>query len=196
MTPPALNRVIRTCLEKNRDDRWTNIHDVQLQLQWISQEEMAPAVEQTADINRRSRARWRRALPWTIAAVLGVGWLLVLGRWAPWKSTPALGPQRWSVELDGTLPATDAPFVFSPDGTLLAFVARTSGKAEQLHVRRLDDLRATSLTGTDGASTPFFSPDSQWLAFFADSKLKKIPVAGGAVVTLADAPRPRGGWWG
>ena len=83
----------------------------------------------------------------------------------------------------------------SPDGTLLGFVARTNGRPSQLHVRRLDQLTATPLNGTEGASSPFFSPDGQWVAFFADLKLKKVPVTGGAVVTLADAPSPRGGWW-
>ncbi len=55
--------------------------------------------------------------------------------------------------------------------------------------------RPRSLGGTDGASSPFFSPDGQWVAFFADRKLKKVPVTGGAVVAIADAPNPRGGWW-
>ena len=64
-----------------------------------------------------------------------------------------------------------------------------------MHVRRLDQLTATPLDGTQGASTPFFSPDGQWLAFFADAKLKKIPVTGGAAVTLAEAPDDRGGSW-
>jgi eukaryotic-like serine/threonine-protein kinase len=196
VTPLALDRVIRTCLEKHRDDRWTNMHDVQLQLQWIAQEGIAPAVEQTADITRRLPARWRRALPWTIAAVLFLGWMLMLGRWAPWKSTPTPSPQRLSVELGvgGTLPTTEVPFALSPDGALLVFAARGNGKA-QLQVRRLDQLTATPLNGTEEASTPFFSPDAQWVAFFADAKLKKVPVTGGVVVTLADAPDPRGGWW-
>ena len=97
--------------------------------------------------------------------------------------------------MPGRLPATDVPLALSPDGTLLAFVARTSGEAPQLYVRRLDQLTATPLSGTAGASTPCFSPDGQWLAFFADLKLKKVPVTGGAVVTLAEAPEPRGAWW-
>jgi serine/threonine-protein kinase len=65
-----------------------------------------------------------------------------------------------------------------------------------LYVRRLAQLQATALAGTTGARDPFFSPDGQWLGFFADGKLKKISVAGGAAVTLADAPSDRGGAWG
>jgi len=66
----------------------------------------------------------------------------------------------------------------------------------QLYVRRLDQLQATSLAGTDDAQSPFFSPDGQWIAFFAGGKLKKIAVTGGAALTLCDAPTGRGGTWG
>ena len=145
---------------------------------------------------RRTLAPWRRAASW-IVGVLGVAAVLVLGYSARWKSTPIPPAQRLSIELGmpGRLPGTDVPIALSPDGTLLAFVARTNGEAPQLYVRRLDQLTATPLSGTEGASTPCFSPDGQWLAFFADMKLKKVPVTGGAVVTLADAPEPRGAWW-
>ena len=63
-------------------------------------------------------------------------------------------------------------------------------------MRRLDQLQATPLSGTDDADSPFFSPDGQWIGFFAGGKLKKIAVTGGAAVTLCDAPSGRGGAWG
>jgi Tol biopolymer transport system component len=75
--------------------------------------------------------------------------------------------------------------VISPDGSTLAFVARKGGtEAPQLYVRRLDQdqLQARVLPGTEGASSPFFSPDGQWLGFFnglANGKLNIVPVAGG-----------------
>ena len=84
----------------------------------------------------------------------------------------------------------------SPDGTQLAFVAQPhGGGAPRLYVRRLDQLTATPLAGTDNAVGPFFSPDGQWLGFFAGGRLKKIAVTGGAPVALADAPSARGGSW-
>ena len=80
---------------------------------------------------------------------------------------------------------------------MLAFIARRSeGEARQIYVRRLDQLRAAPLAGTDGALNPFFSPDSQWIAFFADGKLKKIPALGGGAVTICavlEQPRRRMG---
>src|SRR5207249_4202020 len=69
------------------------------------------------------------------------------------------------------------------------------GGSSRLYVRRLDQLQARPLSGSDDASNPFFSPDGQWIAFFAGGKLKKISVTGGAAVTLCDAPQPRGGIW-
>ena len=89
-----------------------------------------------------------------------------------------------------------AAFAVSPDGHALAWTAceATSGTCG-LFVRSIDRLDAQRLAGTDGAAAPFFSPDGRWLAFFADGKLKKVAVAGGSPLVLADAPRPGGGSW-
>ena len=89
-------------------------------------------------------------------------------------------------------PAGNAAVV-SPDGSQLAFVAQPHGGAPRLYVRRLDQLTATPLAGTEGAVGPFFSPDGQWLGFFGGGTLKKIAVIGAAPVTLADAATARGG---
>ncbi len=100
-----------------------------------------------------------------------------------------------SIGADAVLPSdVGAAAILSPDGTTLAFVAQQANQT-RLFVRKLDQLQANVLTGTDGASSPFFSPDGQWLAFFASGKLKKIAVTGGAVVTLCDAANGRGGTW-
>ena len=85
--------------------------------------------------------------------------------------------------------------VLSPDGSLLAFVARPRGQAPQLYVRRIAELEAVELAGTEGARDPFFSPDGQWVGFLASGKLKKVPVAGGTVITLCEASNTRGAWW-
>jgi WD40-like Beta Propeller Repeat len=90
-----------------------------------------------------------------------------------------------------------AALALSADGELLAFVATpSSSKVSQLFVRRIAQLQATMLAGTAGARDPFFSPDGKWIGFFADGKLKKIAVTGGAVVALCDAVTARGGAWG
>ena len=83
----------------------------------------------------------------------------------------------------------------SPDGTHLAYVA-SQGGTQQLYLRAMDSLEAKPIPGTDGAVNPFFSPDGQWLGFFAGGKLKKVSVSGGAALTLGDAAFPLGASWG
>ena len=111
-------------------------------------------------------------------------------------------PLRLSVELgaDVVLPRpTGNPgtsMVLSPDGRLLVFVGQTGAGTRLLHVRRLEQARASPLPGTEGASHPFLSPDSRWIGFFADNKLKKVAIEGGPTVTLCDAVVDnRGGSW-
>jgi serine/threonine-protein kinase len=89
-----------------------------------------------------------------------------------------------------------ASALLSPDGTRLALVAIGADEKRRIYVRSLDTLQATALSGTENARDPFFSPDSQWIGFFADGKLKKISAQGGVAVTLCDAPTDRGGSWG
>jgi Tol biopolymer transport system component len=84
----------------------------------------------------------------------------------------------------------------SPDGARLAFVATTSNGRDLLYVRALDALEVHPIEGTDGASFPFWSPDSRSVAFFAQGKLKRVDAGGGRVQTLCDAASPRGGSWG
>jgi eukaryotic-like serine/threonine-protein kinase len=87
------------------------------------------------------------------------------------------------------------PPMVSPDGQRMAFSAADSSGKPMLWVRPLDSLSAQPLTGTEGASFPFWSPDSRYLGFFAGEKLKKVDASGGPVQTLCDAPNGRGGSW-
>jgi serine/threonine-protein kinase len=66
----------------------------------------------------------------------------------------------------------------------------------QIFIRQIDRLEPRALAGTKNGRSPFFSPDGRWIGFFADAKLKRVSVDGGAIVALADAPQPRGGAWG
>ncbi len=190
--PPRVGRMLRRCLEKDLRRRVQAIGEARI----IIEDALAGAPEEMV---AAAAPLWRRALPWSVAAALPVTFLL--GLWAVWRPVPqAEKPQLLSVELgaDASLvTAFGAAAVLSPDGNVLAFVARTAaGEASQVYVRRLDQLQAAPLAGTEGAGNPFFSPDGQWIAFFAGGKLKKVAVTGGAAVTLCDAPDDRGGTWG
>ena len=107
------------------------------------------------------------------------------------------------MELSLWIPATEQleiasgpAVIISPDGSRVAYVARAGGSgAGQLYVRELDKVAAVQLDGAAGAQAAFFSADSQWIGFFADGKLKKISVRGGAPIALCDAGGSRGGDW-
>ncbi|MSV34782.1 MAG: serine/threonine-protein kinase [Bryobacterales bacterium] len=191
IAPPALDRLLKTCLAKDPDERWQSARDVKRELEWIASGS-SEAVARTAP----SPSRFGR-LTGIAAAVLAIG--LVWLSWVAWRATrPVEQPlTRFSVDLGPEAVAgRRITAAISPDGRRLAFVARGAGGKEQLATRLLDQANPTFLAGTENASDPFFSPDSQWIGFFADGKMKKIPVAGGAALTLCDAPDARGASWG
>jgi len=197
LTPPALDRVVKRCLVKDPDNRWQTAHDLMSELKWIAEGGSQISLAPTAAV-KGIRSLGRRAL------ILGVGALLlvaVIASLATWSLKP-MPPQPVS-RVTITLPPGQqlagldlGPAVaLSPDGTDLAYVAR-QGDTQQLYLRAMDSLEARLIPGTEGATEPFFSPDGQWLGFFAGGKLKKISVGGGAAITLGDAVAPGGASWG
>src|SRR5262249_47823569 len=109
------------------------------------------------------------------------------------REAPADAPE---LRLEVNAPRTTEPFSFalSPDGRSLAFVASAEGR-ERLYLRRLDDVTARPLAGTEGGVFPFWSPDSRSIGFFASGKLKRTEATGGEPQVLATAPFARGGAW-
>jgi Tol biopolymer transport system component len=199
MTPPALDHLVKTCLAKDRDERWQTAHDVTKQLKWVA--EVGSAVTPSAAAPKGIRALGRRGLIVSGGALLLVAVVTGLAVWNL-KPTPAPGPQPVSRTVITQPPGQqlagmeNGPAVaLSPDGTLLAYVARQGG-TQQIYLRAMDSLEARPIPGTDGAINPLFSPDSQWVGFFASGKLKKVSVTGGAAVTLGDAVAGRGASWG
>ena len=186
--PPGVWRVVKRCLEKRPEDRFQSARDVGFALE----------VGADPDPTRRAGTQGpaRRARVAIGAAVAGCLGGLLLSRLATVPPTPAVTPRRLTIETPSSAPLSDdvyVPFALSPDGTTLAFV---TSQPERLFLRRLDTFEATPVEGTEGAYDPFFSPDGQWVGFWAYGKLKKIPVAGGPAVTLCDAYDMLGASWG
>ena len=152
------------------------------------------AARTTAPATRgwRERVAWAAALVFVVTTIaFAIGFVL--------RAPKPPQPMRLSAEIgvDASLYTEfGASAILSPDGTRLALVATGSDQKRRIYVRSLDQLQATVLSGTENARDPFFSPDGQWIGFFADGKLKKISVQGGAAVTLCDATNDRGGSWG
>ncbi len=193
-TPATIRRLLRRCLEKDRKRRLHDIADARIE---IDEGLAEPVGEIGLPVGiPPPQSLWRRALPWAVAGMLTVAFFALWWATRP-KPKP---PMRLSVELvpGESLWTEQGPAaVISPDGTRLAFVT-TDGQGQQnLYLRPLDQLQANPLSGTEGAANPFFSPDGEWIGFFAENKLKKVSVSGGAAVTLCDAEgNGRGGSWG
>jgi Tol biopolymer transport system component/tRNA A-37 threonylcarbamoyl transferase component Bud32 len=189
MSPPVLDRVVKTCLAKDPEERWQSASDLRNELKWIaaggSQSGVgAPAV---------APARRRSWLPWAAALLLAAGGFAA-GRWA--HRAPAGSVARLSIELppEMDLDRWSSP-ALSPDGSTLVFAATGADRKRQLWVRRMDGFALQPLAGTDDATSPFWSPDSHSIGFFAARKLKRVPAAGGPVQTICDAQDGRGGSW-
>jgi Tol biopolymer transport system component len=195
-TPPRLKRLLQRCLERDVKMRLRDIGEARVELTSIQAGAADVAPTSAVISSAASRSSTVRVLPWTLAAVSTIALIAALLTWAPWRAaTPQPRRLLASIGAAAALPSDlGAAAILSPDGTTLAFVGQQANQT-RLFVRRLDQLQAAVLAGTDGAANPFFSPDGKWIAFFAGGKLKKIPATGGAVVTLCDASNGRGGTW-
>ncbi len=185
--PVPLDRVIKTCLAKDPENRWQTVRDLTLQLKWIAEGSTVTAVMPLTKV----RKRWPR-----IAA--GLALLFLLGTAAVFLSRFVNVPVQQSVVRFVVLPPEKTTFhpglAVSPDGNHLAFIASHKGK-NVLWIRSMDSIEAKSVSGTEGAEYPFWSPDGRFLGFFAQGKLKKVEVSSGSVLTLSDVREPRGATW-
>lgn len=187
-TPPRLRTLLQRCLAKDRTQRLQHIGDARLEL---ADNILDPVATPSLP------APSPRRLPWVAAgAVAGAAAAVAVTMLAgAGPSTPAA---TRDVRLDVATPPTTDPmsFAISPDGETLAFVA-TDGGQPKLWVRPLGTDRARVLAGTDGASYPFWSPDSRSIAFFSDGRVKRIDADGGSLQNLvATAALGQGGSWG
>jgi eukaryotic-like serine/threonine-protein kinase len=138
-------------------------------------------------------------LPWTVAILCAALAVSAVWRFASLPAPEAPPIARFDVRpVDGSSFDRGAPpLAVSADGRVLAWSACDAASgACALYVRPIDRLDAARLAGTEGAASPFFSPDGRWIGFFADGKLKKIAASGGAPSIVADAPAPGGAAWG
>ena len=192
MTPQLLDWVVKRCLAKQPDERWQSASDVMAGLRQST--EVGTTMDSLPAV--AAPALWKRAIPWGIAAVVTGAVILVSPFFRADTEVPQIVHSSVLPPGQAVFDSNDGPMALSPDGRLLAFVARTAEGERLLWVRPLDTQSAQPLPGTEDAFAPFWSPDSRSLGFFADGKLKRIDASGGTVDTLDSSVIPgRGGTW-
>jgi Tol biopolymer transport system component len=195
--PPALDQIVRHCLEKNPTERFQSARDVAFALESLSGSAGVSSGSAPAFMPVRSR---RPVSAWIAGSAIGIGLLATgwFGGRAMVPSTASTTPTWVSLTAPhGRFAGFPAPAI-SPDGTQVAFWAPDERGRVMLWNRRFDVPDARPLPGTEINGDPyqaFWAPDGRALAFFADGKLKRIALDGGAPQPLADATHPRGGSW-
>jgi eukaryotic-like serine/threonine-protein kinase len=181
---PGLDRIVRHCLEKNAADRFQTARDLGFALGALSGTDTSSAQRALPDASRSRGLLW---IALSAACVtLAVAALLLAHR------STAARRMQFAIPVEGEV----AYFSVSADGEMLAYVSPDENTGiGVLYVQRIGDTAATRLDGTEGATYPFWSPDHKYVAFFANSHLKKVPVSGGIPQLLANASNARGGSW-
>ena len=191
-TPTAIRRLLRRCLVRDRRRRLRDIGDALVEIE-EARTEAPPSMPASA-------AKSSGLLPWAVAGALAIA--LAVSTVFLLRKPASVSRPLLQLNAEPAPGAVVAPHIargglaISPDGRRLVFRVRGADGKTRLGVRLLDQSQLTTLPGTEDANSPFFSPDGQWIAFFADGKLKKIATEGGAPVTLCDAPISVGGSWG
>jgi Tol biopolymer transport system component len=199
VTPPALDRLVKKCLAKEPEKRWQAASDVCDELKWIAEQgQGAPTAMPTSGIANRGL---RDRLGWLVAAIAILVAVALVAAVLYFRRFPAEAravrftispPEKQSFPVLGNTPNL---LSVSPDGGKVAFVAVDSTGHSMIWLRNLDSHVAQPLPGTDNGNAPFWSPDSRFIAFYADSVLKKVAVTGGPPQTLTGLSGAGGGTW-
>jgi len=189
MSPPALDHVVRRCLEKDREDRWQSALDLASELRWISEAgSQAGVATKVASSRRRREQGMMAAIAVLVALVAGLGWLAIQGQRAATERPVAL-----RIDLPDGWDANFRPVV-SPDGSKIAFAATTRTE-RALWLRSLDSEELKRIPGTDGFGNRFFwSPAGDELAVSANHELKRVPLDGRSPVTICKCSISDGAW--
>ena len=192
--PPHVEAAVRTALEKLPADRFASAAQFG---EALGRTDYAIPATRAAVAARMPRSRRQQALaaaPWALLVV--VAGLLAWDRLTETRPVPP-PVTRFPIRFSGGGEIGDAPgspIAVSPDGARIVYVGRDSGGSTWLYSRNLDRPEPVQIAGTDGGAHPFFSPDGLWLGFQQDNRLRKVSLAGGAVVTICECPGAAGSW--
>jgi Tol biopolymer transport system component len=195
--PAPIQNIVKRCLAKDRKARIPDMSVVRFLFDDAASAATEPAAPTTSARPRASAIVWKLATALLLLTTIAgfAGWYAARSMVPAVARFDVLPPEKGSfVITTGGSPQTAPHAAISPDGRTLAFAVRDAAGRVSLWVRPIDSVTSQSLAGTDGASYPFWSPDSRFIAYFAGGKLIKIPAAGGPTQTLC-AGGPRGGTW-
>ena len=197
--PPSIPSTIRflmsRCLQKDPGKRLQHIDGARILIEEaLTGETTASAIGLAG---APQPARWRVVLPWSLAGLMAV---TAFSLWSPWQTAPSepSNLKRFTLNLPWrTVPRNaGSTMALSPDGRHFVYVGRRGAGRAEIYHRAMDQPEAAPIGGTEGAGNLFFSPDSQWVGFFADGKLKKVSLTGGAPLTICDVSAIAGASWG
>ncbi|MFI5179331.1 MAG: protein kinase, partial [Vicinamibacterales bacterium] len=194
--PPQVRTLVERCLVKDRAQRLSDMSVVRFLLTESASGGRAPDLPSAP---ATARGRSVGVATAAVIVVVAVAATAAVMRWWPAGTPSSADAVR---HLSIVLPAGDQlattaqlPLAVSSDGTTVAYTATHDG-IDRVYIRQLTAPETKMLAGTEGARSPFLSPDGQWVAFFAQGKLKKVALSGAGLQALADASGARGGCWG
>jgi WD40 repeat protein len=197
--PEQARYIVERCLRKDARKRWQAIGDVRIALEEGAHAPSGSGALAAAAPPEVQAARW---LPWAVAGGLFlIAAFVSFSAWRAYRASSNAQPlplMRFQTDLGTGVIDTVYASTFgaiSPNGDRIVYTVRGPNGPRMLAMRMMDKSSGVAIAGTEGGHDPFFSPDSQWLGFFADTKLKKISANGGAPVTLAEASNARGASW-
>jgi eukaryotic-like serine/threonine-protein kinase len=193
-TPARVRVLLQRCLQKDPKQRLRDIGEARISLDEVLSG--APEVSSSAGVSPANFSFWRRVLPWAVACVAVLAAIAVTFSYV--GRTPAAPIQlvRFEIPVPQKLTLlSPAEFDLSPDGRQLAFDATGADGTSSIYIRPLDSLQARRLPGTESTDWPFWSPDSQHIAFFTGEKLRAIDVSSGTIETICDTVKEGGGSW-
>jgi serine/threonine-protein kinase len=199
-TPPDVRRLLARCLERNPKDRLRDIGEARVALD----PRLSTAMVESAPVPAGRSSLALRFLPWALVMLAGIA-VVWMARRSPGAGgaggvarSPVLAlhlPAGLSIPLDDRgIYGQTGVLAIAPDGSRIAFIEGLTGKGP-IYLREIDGDELRPLEGTAGASSPFFSPDGRWVGYFSPGKMRKVSVAGGRPVDLADASLDRGAVW-
>ena len=196
-TPAAIQKLVCRCLNKDVKHRLQAIGDARITIEETLTGSPDVAAVREPPLQPAPQAAWRRALPWAVAAVLGIALIsLLVDFWRLRQSVPTHQVLRLVINDTSSLVSQPA---LSPDGRMIADVLESDsggGDAGKLYVRALDQFTGAPLRNTQGAANPFFSPDGSWIGYSSPQGLMKVPAKGGTPELICPAASEAEAVWG